>query len=118
MRTHPGEFAGVGRQRNLLFHERQGVHRRVVVPEEERLRLLEGIAVADIAVEDDTRVAALETPDDKSIIILADIAESGVGNAAMVGHDERRLTARVVEMGRERGVDARIAYDGLVVVLR
>lgn len=36
----------------------------------------------------------------------------------IVGGGEKAVTAKVESLGRERGVRAEIAYDGLVVVLR
>jgi ribonuclease BN (tRNA processing enzyme) len=52
-------------------------------------------------------------------------AECGVARAlfthcgtGIVTGDERRLGARLRAMGRERGVDAAIAYDGMSVILR
>ena len=36
----------------------------------------------------------------------------------IVGGDERRCAARVRALGRERGVEARLAHDGMEVVLR
>jgi hypothetical protein len=35
------------------------------------------------------------------------------GGSQIVGGDERRISALVRRLGRERGIEARLAFDGL-----